>query len=76
MDATNGAELWGEKFDRQASDVSMIEEQIANDISDGLRLRLSGEEKDDSQKIRRGMRKHTSYISTADSTGTRELGKN
>jgi serine/threonine protein kinase/tetratricopeptide (TPR) repeat protein len=45
VDATNGAELWGEKFDRQVSDVSTIEEQIANDISDGLRLRLSGEEK-------------------------------
>jgi serine/threonine protein kinase/tetratricopeptide (TPR) repeat protein len=45
VDATNGAELWGEKFDRQLSDVSTIEEQIANDISDGLRLRLSGEEK-------------------------------
>ncbi len=45
VDATNGAELWGEKFDRQVSDASTIEEQIANDISDGLRLRLSGEEK-------------------------------
>jgi eukaryotic-like serine/threonine-protein kinase len=45
VDTTNGAELWGEKFDRQVSDVSTIEEQIANDISDGLRLRLSGEEK-------------------------------
>jgi eukaryotic-like serine/threonine-protein kinase len=45
VDATNGAELWGEKFDRPVSDISTIEEQIANDISDGLRLRLSGEEK-------------------------------
>jgi len=45
VDAKNGAELWGEKFDRQVSGVSTIEEQIANDISDGLRLRLSGEEK-------------------------------
>jgi eukaryotic-like serine/threonine-protein kinase len=45
VDAKNGAELWGEKFDRQVADVSTIEEQIANDISDGLRLRLSGEEK-------------------------------
>jgi serine/threonine protein kinase/tetratricopeptide (TPR) repeat protein len=45
VDATNGAELWGEKFDRQVSDLSTIEEQITNDISDGLRLRLSREEK-------------------------------
>jgi serine/threonine protein kinase/tetratricopeptide (TPR) repeat protein len=45
VDATNGAELWGEKFDRHVSDVSRIEDQIANDISDGLRLRLPGEEK-------------------------------
>jgi len=45
VDVTNGAELWGEKFDRQVSDVSTIEDQIASDISDGLRMRLSGEEK-------------------------------
>jgi TolB-like protein/Tfp pilus assembly protein PilF len=45
VDAKNGAELWGEKFDRQVSDVSTIQEQIASDISDGLRLRLTGEEK-------------------------------
>jgi serine/threonine protein kinase/Flp pilus assembly protein TadD len=45
VDTTNGAEIWGEKFDRHVSDVSTIEEQIANDISDKLRLRLSGEEK-------------------------------
>jgi hypothetical protein len=34
VDVTNGAELWGEKFDRQVSDVSTIEDQIASDISD------------------------------------------
>jgi TolB-like protein/Flp pilus assembly protein TadD/predicted Ser/Thr protein kinase len=45
VDVNSGAEIWGEKFDRQVSDVSTIEEQIANDISDKLRLRLSGEEK-------------------------------
>jgi eukaryotic-like serine/threonine-protein kinase len=45
VDVSSGAEIWGEKFDRQVSDVSTIEEQIANDISDKLRLHLSGEEK-------------------------------
>ncbi|HWY54931.1 MAG TPA: tetratricopeptide repeat protein [Terriglobales bacterium] len=45
VDVNSGAEVWGEKFDRQVSDVSTIEEQIANDISDKLRLRLSGEAK-------------------------------
>jgi serine/threonine protein kinase/Flp pilus assembly protein TadD len=45
VDVKSGAEVWGEKFDRQVSDVSTIEEQIANDISDKLRLRLSGEAK-------------------------------
>jgi eukaryotic-like serine/threonine-protein kinase len=45
VDVNSGAEIWGEKFDRKVSDVSTIEEQIANDISDKLRLRLSGEEK-------------------------------
>ena len=45
VDTSNGAELWGEKFERQLSGVSTIEEQIASDISDGLRLRLSQEDK-------------------------------
>jgi serine/threonine protein kinase len=45
VDVNSGAEIWGEKFDRQVSDVSTIEQQIANDISEKLKLRLSGEEK-------------------------------
>jgi TolB-like protein/Tfp pilus assembly protein PilF len=46
VDVSSGAEIWGEKFDRQVSDVSTIEEQITGDISDKLRMRLSGDEKE------------------------------
>jgi tetratricopeptide (TPR) repeat protein len=45
VDVSSGAEIWGKKFDREVSDVSTIEEQIANEISEKLQLRLSGEEK-------------------------------
>jgi TolB-like protein/Tfp pilus assembly protein PilF len=41
VDVSNGAEIWGEKFDRPALDISTAEQQIASDISDKLRLRVS-----------------------------------
>jgi serine/threonine protein kinase/tetratricopeptide (TPR) repeat protein len=45
VDVTNGAEMWGEKYNRGFSDISTLEEQIAEDISEKLRLRLSGNQK-------------------------------
>lgn len=35
VDVSNGAEIWGEKFDRPALDISTAEQQIASDISEG-----------------------------------------
>jgi len=44
VDATTGAQLWGEEFERQATDVLSVKQAISREIIDKLRLRLTGEE--------------------------------
>jgi eukaryotic-like serine/threonine-protein kinase len=41
----DGSELWGEQYNRRPADILAVQEDIANEISQKLRLRLSGEEK-------------------------------
>ena len=43
VDTTNEAQLWGERFRRKTADVMMVQEEIAWQISEALRLKLSGE---------------------------------
>src|SRR5262249_25064766 len=38
-------ELWGEKYDRQTSDILAVQKEITAQISEKLRLKLTGEEK-------------------------------
>jgi eukaryotic-like serine/threonine-protein kinase len=45
VDVSSGMEMWGEKYDRRLSDAYIIEEQIAEDISEKLKIRLSRDEK-------------------------------
>lgn len=45
VDAEDGSHLWGEQYNRKISDVFTIEEEISREISDTLRLKLSGAEK-------------------------------
>ncbi len=45
VDANDGSHLWGEQYNRKLSDVFTIEEEISREISDKLRLKLSGAEK-------------------------------
>jgi serine/threonine protein kinase/tetratricopeptide (TPR) repeat protein len=45
VDVSNGSQMWGEQYDRKMSDMAAVQEEIAEDISDKLRLRLTGEEK-------------------------------
>ena len=45
VDISTGARLWGEKYDRPFTELLRVQDSIASDISDGLRLRLSGQEK-------------------------------
>jgi serine/threonine protein kinase len=41
----DNTELWGEQYDRRAADIISLEQQIAGDIADKLRSKLSGAEK-------------------------------
>lgn len=45
VDASDGTRLWGGRFDRAATDLLHIEDEIAREISGKLRLRLSTEER-------------------------------
>ncbi len=44
MNVADGSQLWGEKYDRKLSDIFAVQEEIARQISDKLRLKLTGEE--------------------------------
>lgn len=44
-DADDGSHLWGEQYSRKLSDIFIIEEEISREISEKLRLKLSGAEK-------------------------------
>ena len=51
VDVGEGRQLWGERYPRKFDDLVQIERDIAADIADALRLRLTGEEK---RKLSRG----------------------
>jgi TolB-like protein/Flp pilus assembly protein TadD len=44
VDATTGAQLWGQEYERKVSDVLSVKQAIAREVTEKLRLRLSGEE--------------------------------
>jgi TolB-like protein/Tfp pilus assembly protein PilF len=44
VDASTGAQLWGQQYDRPVSDVLEVKQAIARQVTERLRLRLSGEE--------------------------------
>ena len=45
VDTTNGWRLWGKQFQRPVADVFAVQEEIAREISENLRVRLTGREK-------------------------------
>jgi TolB-like protein/tRNA A-37 threonylcarbamoyl transferase component Bud32/Tfp pilus assembly protein PilF len=45
MEIGTGARLWGEKYDRPFADLLRVQDSIASEISDALRLRLSTQQK-------------------------------
>ncbi len=45
VDVTDGSLLWGERYSRNLADILAVQEEIATEISEKLRLRLTGEEK-------------------------------
>ena len=45
IDVLNESQLWGEQYNRKLSDILEIEAEISREISDKLRLKLTGEDK-------------------------------
>jgi TolB-like protein/Flp pilus assembly protein TadD len=45
VDARDSSELWGEHYDRKMADILTVQQEIAARISEKLRLRLSGQDK-------------------------------
>ncbi len=45
VDAVDGSQLWGERYNRRLADIFGVQEDIVREISEKLRLRLTGEEK-------------------------------
>ncbi len=45
VDAPDNRNLWGEQYNRKISDLLLIQQEIASNVSDNLRLKLSGQEK-------------------------------
>jgi DNA-binding SARP family transcriptional activator/TolB-like protein len=56
IDTADGSQLWGGQYDRRSADIFEVQEEIAREISEKLRLRLTGEEK------RRLAERHTENI--------------
>jgi TolB-like protein/Tfp pilus assembly protein PilF len=44
VDATTGAQIWGTEYERKLSDLLSIKQTIAHEVTDQLRLKLSGAE--------------------------------
>ena len=45
VDVSDGSQLWGENYRRRLADIFDIEDEISREISEKLRLKLSGDEK-------------------------------
>jgi serine/threonine-protein kinase len=44
VNVSDGSQLWGERYDRRVADVFALQDDIAREISEKLRLKLTGEE--------------------------------
>jgi TolB-like protein len=45
VNVSNDSEIWGQQYNRKLSDLAAVEQEIARDISDKLRIRLTGEDR-------------------------------
>jgi eukaryotic-like serine/threonine-protein kinase len=44
VNVADGSQIWGERYSEKLTDVSALQQEIVRDVSDKLRLRLSGEQ--------------------------------
>ncbi|MDT5120761.1 MAG: eukaryotic-like serine/threonine-protein kinase [Acidobacteriota bacterium] len=56
IDATNGSEIWGEQYNGKASEILDTQRRIARDVSDRLRLKLTGAQQ---QQLTKGSTSNT-----------------
>jgi serine/threonine protein kinase len=59
VDVVTGAQLWGEEYERKIADVLAVKQDIAREITEKLRLRISGEEQ--KQLLERDSRSAEAY---------------
>jgi TolB-like protein/Tfp pilus assembly protein PilF len=45
IDVFDGRQIWGEQYDREPLDIIAVQEEISREISEKLRLRLTGQQK-------------------------------
>jgi serine/threonine-protein kinase len=45
VDARDNSHIWGEQYNRRVSDILVVQQEIAREIAERLRLRLTGEER-------------------------------
>src|SRR6266498_1125432 len=45
VNVSDGTELWGQEYNRKVADVFAVQEEIAKEVSENLRLKLSGAER-------------------------------
>ncbi len=50
VDVADGSQIWGDRYDRKLSDILRVQEEIAKEISEKLRLRLTGEDREQLEK--------------------------
>jgi eukaryotic-like serine/threonine-protein kinase len=56
VDVDKESQLWGERYDRKMSDILTIQKEIATEISERLRLRLTG---NDQKRLSKGYTENT-----------------
>jgi serine/threonine-protein kinase len=45
VDVADGSQMWGERYNRKLDDIFQLQEEISKEVSDKLRLKLTGEER-------------------------------
>jgi TolB-like protein/Tfp pilus assembly protein PilF len=46
VDTRDGSQLWGEQYSRKLSDILIVQQSISREVSEKLRLKLSGEQQE------------------------------
>src|SRR5207247_6990665 len=63
VNVSNGSQMWGEQYDRKMSDMSTVQQEIAWEISEKLRLRLTSTDKSHlSQQTTRSAEAYDPYL--------------